>query len=209
MHSAAKSTAFAVACLALLSQVATVLADVAINNPVEGTQWTAGQTTQVTWLPGPNGITPNKDVAIELMHGDNPDQLDLVGVIGRAKESDQRATVNVPSGLTSGGYYAVRIGDRYSHYFHIIGSGKPGSSSGSGSSSSGSSSGKPTSTTDSSSSTTTTSSSKTSSTSTPSKTPIRMPSSGAATVAPTDQPLVLASSLLALVPVAVLAIWGF
>ncbi|KAI8054612.1 hypothetical protein BDF22DRAFT_680055 [Syncephalis plumigaleata] len=185
--------------VAVLANMAVVFADVAINFPIKGSSVNAGETTDVTWVAGPNGISPNANVDVVLMEGTDPNNLKTIKTFEQAKESDLKATITIPADLSTSGNYVIRVGRNYSHYFSISGSSSSSSQSPTSSSSSSSTSATPSSTT----------TSTTTITNTPTKTPIKMPSSGATAITPNAQPLVLTSSLVALLPVAILAIWGF
>jgi hypothetical protein len=182
----------AVALVAILANMAVVFADVAINFPIKGSSVTAGEPADITWIPGPNGVT-GADVEIVLMEGTDQKNLRAVQSLGHAKDTDLKATVTIPSDLVTSSSYVIRVGNNYSHYFTVSGS---------------ASSSTPTSTSSSSSSSSSDSTSTTTITSTPTKNSVKMPSSATA-ISPNAQPLVFTGSLIALVPVAIMAIWGF
>jgi hypothetical protein len=115
---------FAALIVAVMGAVG-IMADVSINNPVSGTRWVPGRPATVTWIEGEGGFDPDAEVTVELMRGDDPNNLDFVAVLGTAKETDGELSFTVPRDLEEDDNYAIRIGSRYSHYFTISSSATP------------------------------------------------------------------------------------
>jgi len=129
--------------LALLA-ISCVNADYSINNPVEGTTWTAGQSATVSWVPLGAGYD-TATLPVTVMKGDTS-ALQLVANVGTASETDGSYTFNVPDSYDSGSDYVVQVGSKYSHQFTVQGGsggggGSSGESGGNGESGSGSASG--------------------------------------------------------------------
>lgn len=102
----------------LFTLMAATLADISINNPIEGTTWNAGKPATITWIDDNNGLKAGNMVPVELMRG-NPDALTLISVLGQADESQKSFEFTPASDLPAGNDYVVRIGGKYSHAFTI------------------------------------------------------------------------------------------
>jgi hypothetical protein len=200
---------FATLIVVVMGAVST-LADVSINNPVDGTQWVLGRPATVTWIEGENGFDPDAEVTVELMRSDDPNNLDFVAVLGTAKETDGRLSFTVPRDLEEDDNYVVRIGNRYSSYFTITKSASPSATD---------TNDRPAASASSPTSTPTQSNNddgddgdddddEESSDTPSSKKTVLFPPKISATTS-NNQPFMMANSLLALVCVAVIAIWGF
>ncbi|KAI9230628.1 MAG: hypothetical protein DHS80DRAFT_28698 [Piptocephalis tieghemiana] len=116
------NTYLSLATLAMLGLLgSSVLADISITKPVEGTTYEAGGTADIHWQtlsPSPDG-----KVNFDLVSGP-PTQLTVVSPIGATTEDDGTINWNIPKDITPGSEYSIRAGSsaenyRYSHYFTI------------------------------------------------------------------------------------------
>ncbi|KAG0026643.1 hypothetical protein BGZ81_006207 [Podila clonocystis] len=108
------------AIVASLMTACTVMADQAFPTaPVANTVWNAGAKVNVQWkLVAPEAKT---GLTVTLFKGD-PAHQTQVEVLGTGKPAATSLLVTIPAKLESG-WYSVRIGDSWSHYFAIKGTG--------------------------------------------------------------------------------------
>jgi hypothetical protein len=194
---------FATLMVVVMGAVST-LADLSINNPVAGTKWVAGKQATITWIPAGDGYDTEAKWTVELVRGDDEISFRRVAVLGTAKETAGKLTFTVPKDLPSDDNYAVRIGERYSHTFEISNSALPATKSTKTATPTSSPTLKKSDKDDDEGKNGTTTS--TTSTSSPTSTPTDTTSGGSTA---NNQPFVMTGSLLALVPVVVMAMWGF
>ncbi|KAG0040852.1 hypothetical protein BGZ82_007874 [Podila clonocystis] len=108
------------AIVASLMTACTVMADQAFPTaPVANTVWNAGAKVNVQWkLVAPEAKT---GLTVTLFKGD-PAHQTQVEILGTGKPAATSLQVTIPAKLESG-WYSVRIGDSWSHYFAIKGTG--------------------------------------------------------------------------------------
>ncbi|KAF9390408.1 hypothetical protein CPB97_009369 [Podila verticillata] len=108
------------AVVASLMTACTVMADQAFPTaPVANTVWNAGAKVNVQWkLVAPEAKT---GLVVTLFKGD-PAHQTQVEILGTGKPAATSLQVTIPAKLESG-WYSVRIGDSWSHYFAIKGTG--------------------------------------------------------------------------------------
>ncbi|KAG0361274.1 hypothetical protein BG005_008703 [Podila minutissima] len=108
------------AVVASLMTACTVIADQAFPTaPVANTVWSAGAKVNVQWkLVAPEAKT---GLTVTLFKGD-PAHQTQVEVLGTGKPAATSLQVTIPAKLASG-WYSIRIGDSWSHYFAIKGTG--------------------------------------------------------------------------------------
>ncbi|KAG0086766.1 hypothetical protein BGZ93_010461 [Podila epicladia] len=108
------------AIVASIMTACTVMADQAFPTaPVANTVWNAGAKVNVKWkLVAPEAKT---GLTVTLFKGD-PAHQTQVEILGTGKPAATSLQVTIPAKLASG-WYSVRIGDSWSHYFAIKGTG--------------------------------------------------------------------------------------
>ncbi|KAJ2456024.1 hypothetical protein EV183_000367 [Coemansia sp. RSA 2336] len=107
----------------ILAFASSVLATLAINNPVSGTVWPAdGSPVTISWVSS-DGSPLTGTVVVQLMEGPDPNNLGLVATIAtNVNAADGKVTYTPPATLHGSNQYAVRVtssvdGPRYSHSF--------------------------------------------------------------------------------------------
>ncbi|KAJ2161125.1 hypothetical protein GGF46_001714 [Coemansia sp. RSA 552] len=116
---------FVVASFAL---AASVLADLTINNPVDGTVWSDnGDPVTISWVSS-NATPLSGSVTVQLMEGTDENNLSLVLQIAADVDAAAGKVAFTPPGnLAQSANYVVRVvandGPHYSHYFSAGGSG--------------------------------------------------------------------------------------
>ncbi|KAF9099920.1 hypothetical protein BGX29_006873 [Mortierella sp. GBA35] len=101
--------------------LSTVLAQQAYPTaPIGSTKWNAGATVNIKWKLNPPAATAG--LKVELLSGDNPQTQKVVANLGTGAPGATSLSVALPANLKSD-FYTIRIGDSYSAYFLIQGSG--------------------------------------------------------------------------------------
>ncbi|KAJ1920153.1 hypothetical protein H4219_001526 [Mycoemilia scoparia] len=104
-----------------------------INSPVKGTKLTANENSTVTWISS-DGKPLTGNVSIEIMSGDDPNNLKSIAVVGQNVPATAGAySFHLPANLPHGSNYAVRVTSsdgtmHYSHYFDVSNTNSPTSS---------------------------------------------------------------------------------
>ncbi|KAJ2156011.1 hypothetical protein GGF46_005466, partial [Coemansia sp. RSA 552] len=105
----------------ILSLAATAFAELRINNPIQSTTWTNGDTVDITWVDEA-GAPLTGTVTVQLMSGDN-NNLDLISTIASGVDAATgKVSFAVPNTLPANSNYVVRVtssvsGPHYSHGF--------------------------------------------------------------------------------------------
>ncbi|KAJ2851708.1 hypothetical protein IWW36_000853 [Coemansia brasiliensis] len=107
----------------ILAFASSVLATLAINNPVAGTVWPAdGSPVTISWVSS-DGSPLTGTVVVQLMEGSDPNNLGLVATIATNLDAATGKVVYTPPDTLHGSSnYAIRVtssvdGPRYSHSF--------------------------------------------------------------------------------------------
>ncbi|KAG0053359.1 hypothetical protein BGZ83_001253 [Gryganskiella cystojenkinii] len=111
----------------ILAAAATVLSAVAaqqayITSPISSTFWKAGSTVTATWQLNATASGSAAPLDLFLFHGD-PQHMAQVQMIGTSVAGSSSFKLTVPTALFSD-WYALRVGDSWSTYFIIMGTGK-------------------------------------------------------------------------------------
>ncbi|KAI9298593.1 hypothetical protein K502DRAFT_322696 [Neoconidiobolus thromboides FSU 785] len=110
--------------LYFISYFSLILADYAINDPVDGTVWYTTKAATISWY----FINDNNNIGsvnIDIVRGD-PNDLKIVTSLGERKISDKQLLFTIPDNFVSGGDYAVKLTDsngnyKFSHFFQVVG----------------------------------------------------------------------------------------
>ncbi|KAJ1960189.1 hypothetical protein GGI12_003938 [Dipsacomyces acuminosporus] len=119
-HNIALTMKLAIAAIAAFASSA--FAALSINNPVAGTKWGNATPVTVTWI-NDNGSALTGTVTVQLMRGNDPNNLTLVSTIAdNVPASTGKVSYTPPSTLPGGENYTVRVtssvdGPHYSHFF--------------------------------------------------------------------------------------------